>query len=250
VLRPKSRSIQFQACLAPYVLRFHRRRESRREGSRRQCLRSCFAALELDNEFNIDAGIHRGAKVIHAADVDYENVLRVEPVVRPGGCESKPVTAVLKAVIIEIALVHTKRVFASKVGLVAVVRNASVVALGALPLLFVLRCRPFLLWFLLLLCVLLILLRRPFLLWFLLLLRVLLILLRVLLILLRRLFLLRLFLLRLCAFLLLLGGLILLHLFIFLLGVFVRLCAFFLLAVNGSRRSQGQRQNCRTDNSY
>jgi len=124
VLRPKSRSVQFQACCAPYVRRFNRR-ESEDRVRADNAYAACSTALECDVEFKIDAGIRRVAKVIHAADVDHKNLLRVEPVARPRGGESEPVATVLEAVIVVIALGNSKRVFASKVGLVAIGRNAA-----------------------------------------------------------------------------------------------------------------------------
>ena len=65
-----------------------------------------------------------------------------------------------------------------------------------------------------------------------------------------RLFLLCLFLFLLCVLLFFLSRLFLLRFFIFLLRVVALLAVFFLLRVSGSCGSQGQRQNCCTDNSY
>ena len=70
-----------------------------------------------DAEFNVNAGIHRVAQVIHAANVDDINVLRVEPVAWPRTNKSERIATVLEAAITVIALVHTKRVSLSKLAL-------------------------------------------------------------------------------------------------------------------------------------
>src|SRR5579863_97027 len=88
--------------------------------------------LECDVDSNVNAGIHRVAKVIHAVDVDNIKVLRVEPVTWPRVNECERISAVFEAVIAVIALANSKCVFPSKIGPITVVGNAvTVTTLGS-----------------------------------------------------------------------------------------------------------------------
>jgi hypothetical protein len=83
------------------------------------------ANLDGDAERQVHARKTRVAQVVHAVNFDDINVLRVQPVARPGGFKSEPVAAVLETVIAIIAFADTKAVFASEIGLVTVGRNAA-----------------------------------------------------------------------------------------------------------------------------
>jgi hypothetical protein len=81
--------------------------------------------LQRDDEFDVHARVVRVAKVIHAVDINDINVLRIKPVAGPYAGKAEPIAAILEAAIAVVALADTKRVFASEVGLVTVIGNAS-----------------------------------------------------------------------------------------------------------------------------
>src|SRR5580692_423632 len=200
------------------------------------------ATSDHDND-DANAGMEWVIQKVPSVDVVNINVVGVKPAHWPRLTESEPVASVLEArlPLDNDRAVDHEHVLAAEICPKTVVRNAAVVAIGALCLLFVLHRRLLLLWFFLfLLSLFLFLLGRLFLL------RLLLLLLRLLLSL-GRLFLLRLLLL-LLRLLLSLGRLLRLRLFLYLLAVFLLLRVFF-LRVNGSCGSQGQRQYCGADNS-
>src|SRR5450759_2936655 len=91
--------------------------------------------LWCDAECNVDAGIRRVAQVIHAVNVDYINILRVEPVAWPCAHEAERIAAIFETAITVIALGDAKPVFLSKIRLETVIGNAAVtVTTGTLRL--------------------------------------------------------------------------------------------------------------------
>src|SRR5580692_11736129 len=176
------------------------------------------ATSDHDND-DANAGMEWVIQKVPSVDVVNINVVGVKPAHWPRLTESEPVASVLEArlPLDNDRAVDHEHVLAAEICPKTVVRNAAVVAIGALCLLFVLHRRLLLLWFFLFL-------------------------LSLFLFLLGRLFLLRLLLL-LLRLLLPLGRLLRLRLFLYLLAVFLLLRVFF-LRVNGSCGSQGQRQYC------
>src|ERR1700728_1691222 len=83
-------------------------------------------------ECDVDAGVRWIAEVIHAVNLHYINVLRVEPVAGPSTNKSERVAAVLEAVIAVIAFADPKAVFPPKIGLVTVFGNAAATVTSAL----------------------------------------------------------------------------------------------------------------------
>jgi hypothetical protein len=180
------------------------------------------------DDYDANAGMERVVQIVPSINEVHIDVVGVKPADWPRLTESEPIATVLEARLPfdNDRAVNHEHVLMAKIGTKTVVRNAVIVATGALCLLLVLRGRLLLLWLFLLL-------------------------LGLFLLLLCGLFLLRLFLLLLCLSLFLLSGLLWLRLLLVLLRVFLFLLrVFLLLRVNGNRGSQGQRQNCCADNSY